>query len=40
MLTLGVGFAVLLTSFVLTYVISSKADMLFSSGREPTTATY
>uniref|UniRef100_A0A8C4DWV5 Nicastrin n=1 Tax=Dicentrarchus labrax TaxID=13489 RepID=A0A8C4DWV5_DICLA len=40
MLTLGVGIAVLLTSLLLTYVISSKADMLFSSGREPTNATY
>ncbi|XP_039998619.1 nicastrin [Xiphias gladius] len=40
MLTLGVGVGVLLTSLLLTYVISSKADMLFSSGREPTNATY
>uniref|UniRef100_A0A8C5HU84 Nicastrin n=1 Tax=Gouania willdenowi TaxID=441366 RepID=A0A8C5HU84_GOUWI len=40
MLTLGVGITVLLTSLVLTYVISSKADILFSSGREPTSATY
>nr|XP_046264044.1 nicastrin [Scatophagus argus] len=40
MLTLGVGIGVLLTSLLLTYVISSKADMLFSSGREPTNATY
>ncbi|XP_008293241.1 nicastrin [Stegastes partitus] len=40
MLTLGVGFGVLLTSLLLTYIISSKADILFSSGREPTSATY
>ncbi|XP_022614040.1 nicastrin [Seriola dumerili] len=40
MLTLGVGIGVLLTSFLLTYFISSKADILFSSGREPTNATY
>ncbi|XP_037537832.1 nicastrin [Nematolebias whitei] len=40
MLTLGVGIGVLLSSLLLTFFISSKADMLFSSGREPTTATY
>uniref|UniRef100_A0A8D3EBD3 Nicastrin n=1 Tax=Scophthalmus maximus TaxID=52904 RepID=A0A8D3EBD3_SCOMX len=40
MLTLGVGVGVLLTSLLLTYVISAKADILFSSGREPTNATY
>ncbi|KAM9349625.1 nicastrin [Symphorus nematophorus] len=40
MLTLGVGVGVLLTSLLLTYIISSKADMLFSSGREPANATY
>lgn len=40
MLTLGVGVAVLLSSLLITYVVSSKADMLFSSGREPTSATY
>ncbi|XP_047223656.1 nicastrin isoform X2 [Girardinichthys multiradiatus] len=40
MLTLGVGIGVLLTSLLLTYIMSSKADILFSSGREPTTATY
>ncbi|MEQ2239511.1 hypothetical protein ILYODFUR_005213, partial [Ilyodon furcidens] len=40
MLTLGVGIGVLLTSLLLTYIISTKADILFSSGREPTTATY
>ncbi|XP_053185275.1 nicastrin [Scomber japonicus] len=40
MLTLGVGFGVLLTSLLLTYFISSKADILFSLGREPTNATY
>ncbi|XP_029380568.1 nicastrin [Echeneis naucrates] len=40
MLTLGVGIGVLLTSLLLTYFISSKADILFSSAREPTNATY
>uniref|UniRef100_A0AAX7SSL8 Nicastrin n=1 Tax=Astatotilapia calliptera TaxID=8154 RepID=A0AAX7SSL8_ASTCA len=40
MLTLGVGVAVLIASLMLTYIISSKADILFSSGREPTAATY
>ncbi|XP_034040001.1 nicastrin [Thalassophryne amazonica] len=40
MLTLGVGVGVLLTSLLLTYIISSKADILFSSGREPANATY
>ncbi|XP_042284540.1 nicastrin [Thunnus maccoyii] len=40
MLTLGVGVGVLLTSLLLTYFMSSKADILFSSGREPTNATY
>ncbi|XP_074508186.1 nicastrin [Sebastes fasciatus] len=40
MLTLGVGFGVLLTSLLLTYIMSSKADILFSSGREPANATY
>ncbi|KAM4551222.1 nicastrin [Odontesthes bonariensis] len=40
MLTLGVGIGVLLTSFLLTYFMSSKADILFSSSREPTSATY
>ncbi|XP_068196621.1 nicastrin [Antennarius striatus] len=40
MLTLGVGVGVLLTSLALIYIISSKADMLFSSGREPANATY
>lgn len=40
MLTLGVGFAVLLTSLLLTYIVSSKADILFSSEREPSNATY
>uniref|UniRef100_A0A672ING4 Nicastrin n=1 Tax=Salarias fasciatus TaxID=181472 RepID=A0A672ING4_SALFA len=39
-LTLGVGVGVLLASLFLTYIISSKADILFSSGREPATATY
>nr|XP_057947361.1 nicastrin [Doryrhamphus excisus] len=40
MLTLGVGVGVLLTSLLLTYFVSSKADILFSSQREPTNATY
>lgn len=40
MLTLGVGIGVLLSSLLLTYIISSKADILFSSGREPANATY
>uniref|UniRef100_A0A8C6PNN3 Nicastrin n=1 Tax=Nothobranchius furzeri TaxID=105023 RepID=A0A8C6PNN3_NOTFU len=40
MLTLGVGVGVLLTSLLLTFFISSKADILFNSGREPTNATY
>ncbi|XP_034558284.1 nicastrin [Notolabrus celidotus] len=40
MVTLGVGFGVLISSLLLTYIISSKADMLFSSGREPANATY
>lgn len=40
MLTLGVGIGVLLTSLLVIYFMSSKADILFSSGREPTSATY
>ncbi|XP_053739558.1 nicastrin [Synchiropus splendidus] len=40
MLTLGVGVGVLLTSLLLTYFLSSKAEVLFSAGREPTNATY
>ncbi|KAM6919518.1 nicastrin [Lycodopsis pacificus] len=40
MVTLGVGVGVLLTSLLLTYFMSSKADILFSSGREPANATY
>uniref|UniRef100_A0A8C6SV38 Nicastrin n=1 Tax=Neogobius melanostomus TaxID=47308 RepID=A0A8C6SV38_9GOBI len=40
MLTLGVGIAILLVSLFLTYMISSKADILFCAGREPTSATY
>uniref|UniRef100_A0A667Z6H5 Nicastrin n=1 Tax=Myripristis murdjan TaxID=586833 RepID=A0A667Z6H5_9TELE len=40
MLTLGVGVGILLSSLLLTYIISSKADILFSSGREPANATY
>ncbi|XP_035025891.2 nicastrin [Hippoglossus stenolepis] len=40
MLTLGVGVGILVTSLLLTYFISAKADILFSSGREPANATY
>ncbi|XP_029310009.1 LOW QUALITY PROTEIN: nicastrin [Cottoperca gobio] len=40
MVTLGVGVGVLITSLLLTYIMSSKADILFSSGREPANATY
>ncbi|XP_054482350.1 nicastrin [Anoplopoma fimbria] len=40
MLTLGVGVGVLLASLMLTYIMSSKADILFSSGREPANASY
>ncbi|KAM6948790.1 nicastrin [Aplochiton taeniatus] len=40
MLTLGVGVAVLVTSLLVTYFVSSKADVLFSSGREPSNAAY
>ncbi|XP_043079546.1 nicastrin [Puntigrus tetrazona] len=40
MLTLGVGVAVLLLSLLVTYFISSKAELLFSSTRETSTTTY
>ncbi|XP_036374870.1 nicastrin [Megalops cyprinoides] len=40
MLTLGVGVAVLLVSLLVTYFISSKADLLFTSSREPASTTY
>ncbi|XDV28377.1 hypothetical protein PO909_031703 [Leuciscus waleckii] len=40
MLTLGVGVAVLLLSLLVTYFISSKAELLFSSSRETPTTTY
>ncbi|KAJ8012287.1 hypothetical protein DPEC_G00067100 [Dallia pectoralis] len=40
MLTLGVGVAVLFTSLLVTYFISIKADVLFSSVREPASAAY
>ncbi|KAM3866169.1 nicastrin [Diretmus argenteus] len=40
MLTLGVGVGIMLTSLLLTYTISTKADILFSSGREPASTTY
>ncbi|XP_028832847.1 nicastrin [Denticeps clupeoides] len=40
MLTLGVGIAVLLVSLLVTYFISSKAELLFSSTREPSGTTY
>ncbi|XP_077086613.1 nicastrin [Siphateles boraxobius] len=39
MLTLGVGVAVLLLSLLVTYFISSKAELLFSSARETPTTT-
>ncbi|XP_063073094.1 nicastrin [Engraulis encrasicolus] len=40
MLTLGVGFAVLLTSLLVTYLVSSKAGLIFTAAPEtsPTTA--
>ncbi|KAG7319806.1 hypothetical protein KOW79_016949 [Hemibagrus wyckioides] len=40
MLTLGVGIAVLLVSLVVTYFISSKADILFSSAHDAPNTTY
>uniref|UniRef100_A0AAR2KX49 Nicastrin n=1 Tax=Pygocentrus nattereri TaxID=42514 RepID=A0AAR2KX49_PYGNA len=40
MMTLGVGVAVLLVSLVVTYFISSKAELLFSATREPPNTTY
>uniref|UniRef100_A0A672RGH7 Nicastrin n=1 Tax=Sinocyclocheilus grahami TaxID=75366 RepID=A0A672RGH7_SINGR len=40
MLTLGVGVAVLLLSLLVTYFISSKAELLFSSARETPATTY
>ncbi|XP_073704472.1 nicastrin [Garra rufa] len=40
MLTLGVGVAVLLLSLLVTYFVSSKAELLFSSARETPTTTY
>uniref|UniRef100_A0A6Q2ZKE1 Nicastrin n=1 Tax=Esox lucius TaxID=8010 RepID=A0A6Q2ZKE1_ESOLU len=40
MLTLGVGVAVLFSSLLVTYFISTKADVLFSSAREPASAAY
>ncbi|KAI5092767.1 nicastrin precursor [Silurus meridionalis] len=40
MLTLGVGIAVLLVSILVTYFISSKADILFSSAHDPPNTTY
>uniref|UniRef100_A0A4W4GC36 Nicastrin n=1 Tax=Electrophorus electricus TaxID=8005 RepID=A0A4W4GC36_ELEEL len=40
MLTLGVGVTVLLVSLVLTYFISSKAELLFSSTHETPNTTY
>ncbi|XP_016391347.1 nicastrin-like, partial [Sinocyclocheilus rhinocerous] len=40
MLTLGVGVAVLLLSLLVTYFISSKAELLFSSARETPTTAY
>ncbi|XP_042611082.1 nicastrin-like [Cyprinus carpio] len=40
MLTLGVGVAVLLLSLLVTYFISSKAELLFSSARDTPTTAY
>uniref|UniRef100_A0A8C8I2N6 Nicastrin n=1 Tax=Oncorhynchus tshawytscha TaxID=74940 RepID=A0A8C8I2N6_ONCTS len=40
MLTLGVGVAVLFTSLLVTYFVRTKADVLFSSVREPNNAAY
>ncbi|XP_038860142.1 nicastrin-like [Salvelinus namaycush] len=40
MLTLGVGVAVLFTSLLVTYFVSTKADVLFSVVREPNNAAY
>ncbi|KAA0719584.1 Nicastrin Precursor [Triplophysa tibetana] len=40
MLTLGVGVAVLLLSLLMTYFISSKAELLFSAAREAPATTY
>uniref|UniRef100_A0A8C7QZV6 Nicastrin n=1 Tax=Oncorhynchus mykiss TaxID=8022 RepID=A0A8C7QZV6_ONCMY len=40
MLTLGVGVAVLFTSLLVTYFVSTKADVLFSSVREPNNTAY
>lgn len=40
MLTLGVGVAVLLTSLLVTYFVSTKADVLFSAVREPNNGAY
>ncbi|KAJ8409795.1 hypothetical protein AAFF_G00218540 [Aldrovandia affinis] len=40
LMTLGVGVAVLLTSLLVTYFVSTKADLLFSSSREPASAAY
>uniref|UniRef100_A0A673X1S5 Nicastrin n=1 Tax=Salmo trutta TaxID=8032 RepID=A0A673X1S5_SALTR len=40
MLTLGVGVAVLFTSLLVTYFVSTKADVLFSAVREPNNGAY
>lgn len=40
MLTLGVGVAVLLLSLLVTYFITSKAELLFSAAREAPATTY
>ncbi|KAG9278718.1 nicastrin [Astyanax mexicanus] len=40
MMTLGVGVAVLIVSLLVTYFISSKAELLFSSTREAPATTY
>ncbi|XP_041698778.1 nicastrin [Coregonus clupeaformis] len=39
-LTLGVGVAVLFTSLLVTYFVSTKADVLFSDVKEPARAAY
>ncbi|KAG2457549.1 NICA protein, partial [Polypterus senegalus] len=40
MLTLAIGIAILVISLLVTYFISTKADILFTVSREPTTAAY
>ncbi|XP_041088286.1 nicastrin [Polyodon spathula] len=40
MMTLGVGITILIVSLLVTYFVSAKADILFTSARETTTAAY